>query len=549
MRSQEFLDGREVRTIEVLFVAVGVLLLIACANVANLLLARSWTRRREFAIRAALGAGRARLVRQVLTESTSLALVAGGIGLIIAWQGLRAIVGLRPPTLIDLADIHLEPAVLGWSAFVSVTTGILFGSIPALVSGSREVGNALRSSGHIAGSRGKSRLRSGLVILELALSVMLLIGAALLVRSFFALQRMPLGYEPRNLVSIGTFFRGQDVTRRPAVRDAILKRLRALPGVEEAAVGNLPGQGWTIASTIETDGNHAQELTGIREFTNTFVTPGYFRAAGIAIVAGRTLDSSLAHTTATDESSSVQNEVVINRALAKKLWPNESAIGGRLRTTRSAPWSTVVGIVDDVRMPGVRAEGAALQLYTLPSTRIAGLAYVVRARNPSTLLIPALRRVVAEVGPDVAVGATTTGEDYLRDSLAPSRFAMALLTTFAVIALVLSAIGLYGVIAYAVNQRTREIGVRVAMGADARAVARLVVGGGLRLTLIGVFLGLIGAFAASRALDSMLYGVTASDPITFVAIPGLLAAIALLASYVPTRRALRIDPVDALRTE
>jgi putative ABC transport system permease protein len=540
MLAQDFLDRREVRTIEVQFVAVGVLLLIACANVANLLLARSWTRRKEFAIRAALGAGRGRLMRQVLTESTSLAVFAGALGLVIAWATLRIIVGLRPPALMELGDIHLEPAVLGWSALISIATGILFGSIPALVAGSRVVGESLRSAGHAAGSAASRRLRSGLVVLEVGLSVTLLIGAALLVRSFVALQRMPLGYEPRSLISIGTFVRGDDAVRRASIRDETLDRLRALPGVEEAAVGGFPGQGWGVVSPIEVDGNNEATAGGDRMFSTIFVSPGYFRAAGIRMIAGRTLGSS---------PSEAASEIVVNESSAKKFWPNGHAVGGRIRTGRAAPWSTVVGVVDDLRMPGLRDDGSGIQLYSLPISRIPGVAFVVRSTVSPSVLVPMMRRAIAEAGPDVAVGTATTGTDYLRDSLAPSRFAMALLAAFAFIALVLSAVGLYGVIAYTVTQRTREIGVRIALGADANAVAKLVVGDGLRLALAGVSIGVGAALVSARTLESMLYGVTAADPTSFAAIPALLCLIALIASYVPARRALHIDPVEALRAE
>jgi len=549
MRSQDFLDAREVRTIEVLFAAVGVLLLIACANVASLLLGRSWLRRREFAIRSTLGAGRSRLMRQVLTESASLALSGGVIGVAIAWGTLRAIIRLRPPTLVELANVHLEPAVLAWSALISVATGILFGSIPALFAGSRAVSDALRSSGD-SGTWTKGRFRSGIVVLEVALSVMLLIGATLLVRSFVALQRMPLGYEPHDLISVGTFFRGQFPSRMVKQRDAILEKLNALPGVEAAAIGGLPGEGWwRLASAIEVDGTNPVDTNGIREFSSTSISPGYFRAAGITLVAGRTLDSLGAATNGLDRKHLVSDEIVVNVALAKRLWPNGNAIGGRVRLGTLMPWSTVVGIANDVRMPGSRGDLSKLQMYTFPNPSIGGIPYTIRSKRSAPLLIPEIRRAIREAGSDVAVGTVTTGADYLRESLAPSRFSMVLLGTFALLALLLSAVALYGVIAYAVSQRTKEIGVRVALGADQRAIAQLVVGGGFKLTVLGVCFGVAGAFETTRALDSMLYGVTTSDPTSFVAIPALLGAIALLASYIPARRALRIDPVEALRSE
>jgi putative ABC transport system permease protein len=313
-----------------------------------------------------------------------------------------------------------------------------------------------------------------------------------------------------------------------------------VPGVQEAAVGSLPGRGWSVASPIEVEGNNPLESPEIREFTTAFASSEYFRAAGIAVVAGRTLDTS---------PRGNASELVINATLAKRLWRDGNAIGGRIRTNHSAPWSTVVGVVDDVRMPGIRGDGAALQIYSPPIPQIAGLSYVVRATRSTSALIPALRRAIADGGADIAVGTLTKGEDYLRESLAPSRFSMTLLGTFALVALALSVIGLYGVIAYAVNHRTREIGVRIALGADATAVARLIVGDSVKLTLAGVGLGILGALATSRALDSMLYGVTAADPMTFAVAPMLLGAVALLASYIPARRAVRIDPIEALRTE
>ncbi len=554
MRVQDFLDARETRALQVLFVAVGALLLIACANVANLLLARAWTRQREFAVRTALGAGRRRLARQVLTESVSLALAGGVLGVGVAWLALRIIVALRPPALEQLADVRIESTVLLWTLGVSVATGILFGSAPVLVVGARKVGDVLRreTRGGSAGVASR-RVRSALIVLEIAMSLVLLVSSGLLVRSFAALQRMPLGFEPRGLVYTDVLIGGpRNRDRKVEVRDEIIARVRTVPGVTGVAIGTMPGKGY-IAPGLVAETDRAGHTTEVPTYGTVFISPDYFGVARIALLAGRLPDSSVLAWASTAPSFGLSPEVLVNRSLARRLSPDGHALGARVREAwqppgrPAAPWSTVVGVVDDTRMPNVQNDVAALQLYSVIPPQLGDVPFVIRTAMSGDVSAPAIKHAIASVDPGIFVRAPLSGDSYLRDGLAPTRFAMALLTAFALLAVVLAAIGLYGVIAYGVAQRTREIGVRVALGAQAADVARLVLAEGIRFAAVGVVLGVAGAAAASRALRGMLYGVGPTDPLTFVATALLLAGVALLASYVPTRRALRVDPLEALR--
>lgn len=557
MRAQDFLDPREARTVEVLFVAVGVLLLIACANIANLLLSRSWARRREFAVRAALGAGRARLARQMLTESVLLALAGGILGVGVAWQTVKLIVALRPPALENLAGIHIESTVLLWSAGISVLTGVLFGCAPALFAGARSVGDVLRSETRGASGGGASRrMRSALIVLEIAMSLVLLIGAGLLVRSFVALQQIPLGFDPHGLVTLDVMLprpsrQGLPAERRRALRAALLERLRAVPGVMDAAVGTLPGDAYGGIDSLVTEPDANGYSRSVSQYSETFMSPNYFRVAGMSLIQGRLPDSVAWASSPNASPFEVPTEVVVNRRLARQFWPDgRGVIGARLHTGRDGRGRSetyiVVGVVNDVDMPGPRTAMREAEVYRLPW--LPASTFLVRAA-PSEVrnVAAALRRVTAEVDPGIIVRTVNTGDDFLSDRLAPTRFAMALLTAFAIIALVLSTVGLYGVIAYSVTQRRREIGVRIALGAQSTDVAGLVVGEGLRLVAAGIVIGVVGAAAATRALRGMLYGVGPADPVTFGAIALLLAAIAVLASYVPARRALRVDPLETLR--
>ena len=568
MRAQDFLDPRETQTVQVLFVAVGVLLLIACANVANLLMSRAWTRRREFAVRTALGAGRGRLARQILTESVLLAIAGGLLGVGVARLTLQIIIALRPPSLDHLAGVALESSVLLWSAGISIVTGVLFGFAPALFAGARDAGDVLRNETRSSsGGPAARRMRSTLIVLEIAMSLVLLVGAGLLVRSFVALQRMPLGFRPAGLVSVDLMLmlrRDWSLEYRDARRDEIIDRLRTMPGVTEASVGMMPGLGWKAFAPLESDPDASGQTRRISTFSTIFINANYFHVAGMTLVAGRLPDTLTWPRASSGAGPALPSEIVVNRTLARRMWPDGRVIGSRLTATVGGPMQnetyTVVGVVDDINLPGNRGAVGNMEIYQpLPPRLAAAVPVLLRTTLSEREVMSSIRQLVADFDRSLrgasqlpfgaVVQSLTVGERYLSESLAPTRFAMALLVAFSVIALVLSGVGLYGVIAYSVTQRTREIGVRVALGADARSVRRLVVGGGLKLTTLGIVIGVAAAAASTRVLASLLYGVSPVDPSSFVAIAGLVMAIAFAASYVPARRATRIDPTEALRAD
>jgi putative ABC transport system permease protein len=571
MRAQDFLGSRERLTIEILFAAVGALLLIACANVANLLLVRAWTRRREFAVRMGLGAGRARLIRLALTESVLLAVAAGVLGMLIAWQGLRVIIALRPLALDRLADVQIDPAVLMWTGAVSMLTGVLFGSAAAFFVASQNVADLLRSETRASSAGGTSgRVRSALIVVEVALSFALLVGAGLLTRSFAALQRTELGFDPHRLVSVDIFLSPsiRRAGRAIQVRQAIGARLRETPGIVGASLGTLPTAGFRDLPTIEVETSDGPRTLGISQFQKTWIEGDYFGATGMKLIAGRAPAAA-----APDESSmhgmgAFSEEVVESRSLARRIAPDGSAIGARVRArgvvVRSPPpgappgalpqraadaWSTVVGVVEDARLPGPRGDLETFQVYQMPVLPLGGTTFVARFASVPANVESVLRKTIQQVDRTIMVRRARIADDYVHEALAPTRFTLALLGAFAGVALFLAVVGLYGSIAYAVSQRTREIGIRIALGASASTVTRLVIGDGLRLAVGGLIVGAGIAVVASRTLSSLLYAVTASDPATFAMIAALIAVVALAASYLPARRAVRIDPIDALRSE
>jgi len=551
-RAQDFVGAREAQTVKVLFAAVGALLLIACANVANLLLARGWTRRREFALRAALGATRARVFRQVFAESLVLSAAACAIGLGVAVLGLHLMIALRPRALNNLAAVRLQPAVLLWSVVIASLSGVGFGTAPALLARTASPGDVLRSGSRTwTGSSAGGRVRGAFVVLEVALSLVVLVGAGLLVRSFVHLVRQPLGFDAAQLYEIVPLPKSTGDGRAPQRRGGsdqsaataqgrdLLARMATAPGVRASYRGSLPERGYFVIGPAEIDGPSGPTPTDVRSATVTLAVPGELHFLKIPILAGRDLASG---TTPGGSPS-----VVIGQGLAHRLWGQRSPLGLRVRLNAKQPWLTVAGVVPDVHYPGHTGDFYQMQVYQTPRAEDGAGNLLVRTAD-SALVASTARRLAASE-PALGVPYMVSVAEAVEYGLAPERFAMALIGVFALVALVLSAVGLYGVIAYAVTHRTREIGVRVALGAQPSAISLLVLVEGLKLTFIGVVLGIAGAAAGTRALTSMLYGVSPLDPLTFAGIVGLMIATTLLAVYVPARRALRIDPTEALRAE
>ncbi|MEP6572682.1 MAG: ABC transporter permease [Gemmatimonadota bacterium] len=541
LRPQDLL-GDDVRaTLLVLFGVVGVVLLIACANVANLLLARASTRSREFVIRAALGAGRGRLIRQLLTESLCLAILGGVLGLLLAWRGLALIVSLRPESLSALDGVRLQPIALAWSLGVSILTGLLFGLAPAFLATEQRWGDALRSSaGGAGGPRSSRKLRGALVVLEVALSVTLLIGAGLLVRTVAGLEKVELGFEPRGLIDVPIVLPKERYPARGQLAVAfreLVTRLRTIPGASQVTLASgVPPRYGVSFGELELEGHPLAGGEKVSILGFGAVQPEYFHLLGLRVLEGRIFDP-----------DTTGNPVMINRSMARRFWPGTSPIGHRMRMSSSGPWQTIIGVVSDVRIPGRQGGTSELQTYS-PFDGSFEQAQLLFRGDPATLL-PLIRREVSAFDPLVRVRDANAVDSMLDGVLAGPRFSMALFGAFALLALLLATVGLYGVIAYSVSQRTREIGVRIALGAGAPAVIRLVVSQGLRLTIGGVVLGLVVAAGGTRAMRSMLYEVSPLDPFTFGAVALGLTAVAVVASYIPARRAARVDPVVALRSE
>ncbi len=532
----------------VLLGAVAFVLLIACANVANLLLARAATRQREIAIRTALGAGRGRIVRQLLTESTVLAAFGGLLGLWLAMWGVDLLLALTPKDLTGLKDVGIDYRVLGFTMAVSVLTGVLFGLAPALEASRPNLNESLKEGGRGAVTGGRShRWRSVFVVVEVALAMVLLIGAGLMIRSFARLQSVDPGFDSKNLLTVRLLLPsskyGQD-SQLLGFFKQLVERLQSLPGVRSAgAISVLPFGSGGAATSIEVEGRPApppgQDLVGdVR-----VVDGGYFGTMGIPLLQGRTFTER--------ELAQETHVVIINEAMAREFFPGEDPIGKRVTIAmkkENVP-NEIIGVVRDVRHKDLETPARAMTYWPYPELTYSGLTLVVRTESEPLALADAIRREVLALDKDQPIADISTMEHLLSDSVSGARFSTMLLSVFAGLALLLAAVGIFGVMSYGVSERTHEIGVRMALGAQASHVLALVVRQGMVLTLVGIVIGLVAAFGVTRVMASLLYGVSPTDPLTFAAISVLLASVALLASYLPARRATKVDPMIALRYE
>jgi predicted permease len=533
----------------VLLCAVAFVLLIACANVANLLLARAATRQKEIAIRTALGASRWRLIRQLLTESVLLSLLGAALGLGLAYWGVDLLVALNPVELPSFVRINIDARVLFFTLLIALVVGVLFGLAPALQASRPDLNETLKEGGRTSAGGSRQRLRSALVISEMALALVLLVMAGLMLRSFQRMQKVDPGFRADLVLTMQTALppqRYEADASKMVFSQRLREKIEALPGVESVAVASdlpLKGSSSAIFATAESKAARETDLHP-RVYTHS-ISPGFFQTLGIPLTRGRDF-------TAQDvlESPLV---VIISDSMARRYWPEGDAVGARVRlgTEAKDPWATVVGVAADVRHRELIRQSNTdpdiyLSLFQQPTD---SLGLVVRSKSDAAGLAAAVRHEVQSLDPNLPLYSIETMEQLLSGQTAGARFSAVILLFFALLALVLAVAGIYGVMAYSVTQRTHEIAIRMALGAQARDVLRLVVGQGMLLALIGVGLGLVAAFALTRLMSSLLYGVSATDPATFIFIPLLLASVALLASYIPARRATKVDPMEALRYE
>jgi predicted permease len=527
--------------------AVCCLLLIACANVANLMLARSSLRSKEVAVRTAIGASRSVILRQVLTESVLLAGVGGIAGLLLAVWGTDLLLSLAPRALPRVHDLGLDWHVVAFTAFVTIGTGVLFGLMPAIQLSSTDLNGTLKEGGRsVTGAGGANRTRSALVVAEVALSLIMLVGAGLLSATLIRLQKVDPGFEPTDLLTAETSLpatKYKTDAQQTAFYDAILEKVRAIPGVmSAAAVSILPlsGNNMVIGFSLEGEPRGDGIAPGHGEMLDV-VTPDFFSTMRIPLKSGRLFSA---------HEDSLPLIVIVNEAFAKKYWPGQNPVGQRLMVGYdSDSLREVVGVVGDVRRAALDQEAAPAMYLPHRQAAYNGLTLVVRTRHNATNVPAALTRDLAALDPDQTLGPIRPMTTVIATSLARQRFSASLLGIFAMIALALSAVGIFGVMTAMVTQRTRELAVRLALGAHPRKVLQLVLSHGATLAGIGIAIGLFGAFALSRVVAGMLYDVAATDPFTLLSVSLLLATVALLACYIPARRATRLDPIITLREE
>ncbi len=522
--------------------AVAFVLLIACANIANLMLARGSGRSRELGIRAALGAGRRRVVRQLLTESLALSWIGGIAGMLLAVWAVDALVAIAPASAPRVGEIRLAWPVFGYAAALSTITGILFGIAPAMQASRGDLTQALKEGARgSAGGRGRA-LRHGLIAAEVALALVLLTGSGLLLRTFVRLQQADLGFDPQNVLVGGinpprTTY--DTAERRRAFYDQVLERIAALPGVEKAALASVLPLSGDNDTDFRIEGRAGPRTPSEAPVTwYRLVSAGYFEAMGMTLKRGRTFPAGEA-----------APSVVVNETMASRYFPGEDPIGRRIRFDERSPWLTIVGIVRDAKTRG--AAGSPRVETFLPYWQVSepGTFAILKTRSDPAALAAPLRQAIASIDRTVPVIGVTTLSAMVSDSIAQPRFFALLGAGLAALALVLAAIGIYGVMAYAVAQRTTEIGVRIALGARRGEVFRLILRDGLTITAAGVVLGVAGSLLVARTLATLLFRVAPWDPVTLGSTAAILVAVATLACVLPARRATRVDPVEALRAE
>ncbi len=529
----------------VLLGATAFVLLIACANVANLLFARSASRRREIAIRTALGAKRSRIVRQLLTESVLLALSGGIVGVLLALWGLDLLLAIGESSIPRVKEIKLDGWALGFSLLISIATGLIFGLVPALQASKPDMNEALKEGSRSAsGSIWRNKTRSMFVIAEVAICLVLLIGAGLMIKSFAKLISVSPGFNPENVLAMNVAlsssrYRGSEQVA--AFYQRALERVSSVPGVQSAAATTgLPMAGGFGSRYFRIEGRPPQPAGQGFNANVNLTTPGYFQTMHIPLIDGRDFDER--------DVMKAPDAAIVNQEMVRRYWPDEDPIGQRL-AVGDGPWRTVVGVVGDVKQSGLDIETRPEMFWPYYQTTLSFATFVVRTSGDPEAMTSAVRVAMQEIDRELPVYNIKTVTDVISESVAPQRLNMLLLGIFAGLAMVLAAVGIYGVISYSVSQRTREIGIRMALGASHSNVLRLVVGEGMILALIGVGIGAVASFFLTRLLSTLLFGVSTTDPITFVAISLLLTGVSIVASLVPARRALRVDPMVALRYE